>query len=267
MAGKIVSGNEDLIKVKRDYFVVKSNELIQQSHFKLSSVEQKTVAYICSMIKPPGRTDSPIQLEYAFNIREYCKVCGIDYNSGKNYEHVRTVLKKLLEHSLYVKLPDSDQETSFRWCSSVRLDKNSRIAYVELDKEIVPYLFNLKERYTQYHLVNILAMKSSFSIRIYEILKSYTFRRHEVAFNLDELRKILAVEDIKSYQRFSDFRKRILEPAQREINEYTDLYIDYEAIKVGKKVVKIRFIVNKKDSFDRYKSTLRVNESLGKENY
>ena len=37
---------------KREYLVVKGNELIQQNRFELSLTEQKTVAFICSMIKP-----------------------------------------------------------------------------------------------------------------------------------------------------------------------------------------------------------------------
>lgn len=45
--------DEESIKVltKRQYLTVKSNDLIQKNRFELSLPEQKTVAYICSMIK------------------------------------------------------------------------------------------------------------------------------------------------------------------------------------------------------------------------
>ena len=64
------------ILTKKEYFVVKGNELIQKSRFELSLQEQKTIAYICSMIKPINTLDRingvPFQLEYEFNIRDYC---------------------------------------------------------------------------------------------------------------------------------------------------------------------------------------------------
>lgn len=76
------------IEIKREYWVVKGNELIQQNRLELSLPEQKTIAFVCSMIKPVNALDRvngvPFQLEYEFNIRDYCKVCGIDYDNGKN---------------------------------------------------------------------------------------------------------------------------------------------------------------------------------------
>ena len=87
------------ILTKKEYLVVKGNELIQKSRFELSLQEQKTIAYICSMIKPIDTLDRinrvPFQLEYEFSIRDYCKVCGIDYNNGKNYTDIKNTLKQL----------------------------------------------------------------------------------------------------------------------------------------------------------------------------
>lgn len=54
----------------RGYSVVKANSIIQKSRYKLSIAEQKTIAYICSMIKPIEEGEQ-FQLEYIFNIRKY----------------------------------------------------------------------------------------------------------------------------------------------------------------------------------------------------
>ena len=83
------------IKKSKGYLVVKSNDLIQRNRFELSLPEQKTVAYICSMIQPMQTEESGFQLEYEFKIREYCKICGIDYDNGKNYQDVKATLKKI----------------------------------------------------------------------------------------------------------------------------------------------------------------------------
>lgn len=98
------------IKKSKGYLVVKSNDLIQRNRFELSLPEQKTVAYICSMIQPIQTEESGFQLEYEFKIREYCKICGIDYDNGKNYQDVKATLKKLRDKSMWLTLPDGQKQ-------------------------------------------------------------------------------------------------------------------------------------------------------------
>ena len=56
------------IETARDYVVSKSNILVQKNRYNLSVPEQKTIAFICSMIKPVEVLDKinsvPYQLEY-----------------------------------------------------------------------------------------------------------------------------------------------------------------------------------------------------------
>lgn len=256
------------IAEKRGYLVVKGNELIQQNRFELSLPEQKTVAFICSMIKPIEATSRakgiPYQLEYEFNIRDYCKVCGLDYDNGKNYADVKITLKKLSDRSMWVTFPENpDEEVLCRWLSKVRTNKKSGIAHVELDRDMVPYLFDLGQRFTQYQLYNILAMKSSFSVRIYELMKSYAFQKTKT-FEIDELKRILMVENVKSYERFPDFRRKVLEKAQSEINELTDINICFDPITKGRKVVKVKFLIEQKNPIERMLAGATANDRLEK---
>lgn len=255
------------ILTKREYLVVKSNELVQHNRFELSLTEQKTVAFVCSMIKPIEAKDRangvPYQLEYDFNIRDYCKVCGIDYNAGKNYADVKATLKKLSDRSMWVTFDENpDEEVLCRWLSKVRTNKKSGIAHIKLDEDLVPYLFDLGQKFTEYQLYNILAMKSAFSVRIYELMKSYAFQKSKT-FDLDELKRLLMVDDVKSYDRFPDFRRYVLEVAEREINELTDLTIAFEPITQGRKVVRVRFTIKQKDPMERWISGATANDRLG----
>lgn len=252
------------IEKKREYFVVKGNELIQQNRFELSLQEQKTVAFICSMIKPIEAIDKskkvPYQLEYEFNIRDYCKVCGIDYDAGKNYADVKAVLKHLRDRSMWLTLEDGT-ETLVGWLAKVTTNKRSGIAKIKLDEDLVPYLFDLGQKFTQYQLYNILAMKSAFSVRIYELLKSYAFQKNKT-FDIDELKQLLGVEDTKSYKDFSLFRKKVLEKAQEEINELTDLNVYFESITKGRKVIKINFRIDQKNPIERMLAGATANDRL-----
>lgn len=264
----MISTDEQIEILKsREYLVVKGNELIQQNRFELSLPEQKTVAFICSMIKPIQTIDRakgvPFQLEYEFNIRDYCKVCGIDYDNGKNYADVKATLKKLSDRSMWITFDENpDEEVLCRWLAKVRTNKKSGIAHVELDRDMVPYLFDLGQKFTQYQLYNILAMRSSFSVRIYELMKSYAFQKSKT-FELDELKRLLMVDDVKSYVRFPDFRRYVLEKAKEEINELTDLNIYFEPITKGRKVVKVKFRIDQKNPIERMLAGATANDRLG----
>lgn len=257
--------DENEIYTQREYLVVKGNELIQKSRFELTLAEQKTIAFVCSMIKPIKLEDSlkkvPFQLEYEFDIREYCKICGIDYSGGKNYRDVKDTLKKLSDRSMW--LDDGETETLMRWLAYVQINKRGEKILIEVDRTIAPYLFQLKEKFTQYHLFNILAMKSAFSVRLYELMKSYSFQKKKI-FELDELKKTLMVDNVVSYKDFSLFRKKVIEKAQEEINELTDINISFNPIKKGRKVVKIEFIIENKEMVERITATGKVDEKLRK---
>nr|CRY97556.1 hypothetical protein [uncultured prokaryote] len=249
---------------KREYLVVKGNELIQKNRFELSLTEQKTIAFICSMIKPIDTKDNvngvPYQLEYEFNIRDYCKVCGIDYDNGKNYADIKAILKHLRDRSMWLTLPDGS-ESLVGWLAKVNTNKKSGIVKIRIDEDLVPYLFDLGQKFTQYQLYNILAMRSAFSVRIYELMKSYSYQKFKV-FDLEDLKRLLGVENIKSYKEFAPFRQKVLEVAQREINELTDLIICYEPIKKGNKVIKIKFFIEQKNPIERMLAGTTANDRL-----
>nr|WP_294492467.1 replication initiation protein [uncultured Anaerosporobacter sp.] len=202
----------------------------------------------------------PYQLDYEFNIRDYCKVCGIDYDNGKNYADVKATLKKLRDRSMWVTL-DNDDETVVGWLDRVTTNKRSGIAKVRIDDRLAPYLFDLGQRFTQYQLYNILAMKSAFSVRIYELMKSYAFQKSKT-FEVDELKRLLMVDDVKSYNDFGRFRHKVLEKAQEEINELTDLNIYFEPITKGRKVIKVKFRIEQKSPIERMMSGATANDRL-----
>jgi len=255
----------------REYIVVKSNTIVQKSRYVLSVSEQRSIAYICSMIKPitPEAKakqsmycpDSPWQLEYDFDIRDYARVCGIDCDNGQIYENTKALLKRLSDRSMW--LDDGNGEVLVRWLSKVRTNKRSGKANIRIDEDMAPYLFDLQERFLSYGLKNILAMKSQYSIRLYEILKSYAFQKSKT-FEIDELKRLLMAENVKSYKDFSLFRAKVLEIAQGEINELTDITVHFEPILKGRKTVKVMFDMKFKDTWTAGSCAAEADKKLGK---
>jgi len=256
----------------REYLVVKSNAIVQKSRYFLSVSEQKSIAYICSMIKPitpeakvmqsPYCPDSPWQLEYDFNIRDYARICGLACDNGRIYEETKIILKGLRDKSMWLTLEDGT-ETTVAWVSRVWTNKKSGKAKIRLDEDMTPYLFDLQEKFLAYGLKNILAMKSQYSIRLYEILKSYAFQKSKT-FEIDELKCLLMVENVKSYGNFKDFRMNVLEIAQKEINELTDISVSFEPILKGRKTVKVKFDMKLKNTWTAGSCAAVADKKLGK---
>lgn len=272
--------NKIEVEKGREYLVCKSNEIVQKSRYDFSLSEQRMIAYICSKIKPIESAGVAFQLEYDFNILDYVRICGIEDN-GRVYEECKALLKGLRDKSMWLTLPDGS-ETTVGWLAKATTNKRSGIAKIKIDEDLAPYLFDLQSKFLSYGLKNVLNMKSQYSIRIYELVKSYydlkiaqSDRRSmkekmarpktiEWSIDIDDLKKKLMVDKIKSYSDYGKFRQKVLEIAQKEINELTDINVYFEPTKKGRKVVAIRFQIVAKDPLKRFDTNMKNDELLDK---
>ena len=239
----------------RNYKVVKSNRLIQKTRFQLSLQEQKVILYLISMIKPSD--EGFITTE--FNISEFCQVCGIFDQSGKNYNDIKDAIKSLADKSIWITL-ENGKQTILRWIDKPFIDSEAGTMQIKFDDLLRPYLLHLRENFTQFELLYTLAMKSQYSIRLYEILRSYEYK-HEIEFRIDELKELLSAT---SYDRYPDFRRYVLEIALREIEAVSDINVFYEVIKEGRKFTRIRFSISVKQELDeRFGTWKRIQSVIG----
>lgn len=223
--------------------VAKANDLVRKTRYMLPVAEQRTLSYIISMINTPYINNN--NFEYIFPIRDYIKECGLSVNNGRIYGDVKRILKSLSDRSFYMTLENGD-EVLVRWVSKVWLSEKKGAIKVRLDEDLLPYLIELKDNFFTYQFEYVKGMKSHFSFRLYEIIKSYGFLERSFELDLDALKQAMMVGSLKSYNNFFDFRRRVLEIAVKEINEMTDLQVNYFPKKTGKKVTSVKFSVQKK---------------------
>lgn len=233
----------------RNYKVTKSNALIQKTRFNLSLLEQKIIAYLCARIEP---TDAELRT-YTFDIQEFCEICGI--NTDGMYSNLKEVTQKLADKSFWFS-PSASEEVLLRWISAVRYNKKHGSITISISDDMRPFLLELKSRFTTYHLFNILAFKSGYSVRMYELLKSFA-NLAVWTVNVNELKKKLNAEQ---YGNYKDFRIRVIDIAQREINKFADINFTYEAIAKGRKIDRIVFTITPdRDNLARF---ARISEVL-----
>ena len=212
--------------------VRKSNFLIEAS-YKLSLMEQRIVMILASMIKP---NDDEFK-KYPLNIKEFATLLELKHKD--EYSQVQLVTKKLLTRAFTIRM--SDATLQIGWLSSAKYLDGQGIVELCFDPQLKPYLLQLKDRFTSYRLKNVIQLKSSFSIRIYELLKQYE-KIGERIFFVDNLRDQLGLEE-HQYKLYGDFKRKVLLVAQAELAEKTDLSFEFEEIKMARRVGKIRFII------------------------
>ena len=231
----------------RDKFVVKSNDLIQRSRFKLNLQQQKAILFIVSQIKTTDEDFTP----YTFEIRDFCKVCGIDSIGGNNYETLKAALKELSDKSLYI-MVDRNTEKLVRWLDDVTFYKDRGLVSVTIGKAMKPYLLHLHENFTKYELVYTLRMKHSTTPRLYELLKSYHYndlKPYTVTLDLEELRKLIDAEK-KTYQEYKYFKRYIIDKSVDEINSQTDIVVSVNPLKKKRIVYALEFHIERQKTAD-----------------
>ena len=225
-----------MVQKQTNNLVVKKNELIQKARYALSTQEQKLLLYAISKVKP----DDTQLYEYDFDLGEMCRTLGITMN-GKNYANIRAALQSIRDKSFWIH--DGNVKKLCAWISGAEIFEKEARVRIQLDKRLMPYLLEIRESYTAYQLKNVLGMKSKYSIRLYEIFKSYA-NLGEYSVSVEDLQNALQVN---GYSNYVDFRKRVLDVAIGEINSLTDITVTYTPIKTGRFITHFNFRIARKD--------------------
>jgi len=218
---------------------VKKGEAIVKARYKLSPLAIKFISVIISNLK---RSDN-INEEYVIKVKDFKELTG--QKTKRIYELIDEALDDLLKNPLTI--PIGDDKNSIlkaNWVSGAIYNKGE-VRFMIYPK-LRPFLLEVKEKFLKYKLENILSLRSSYSIRIYEILKDWLElnkrygNKAEKIISVKEFREILEIP--KSYV-YGMLKKRILEKAKSELAENTDIVFDYEEIKTGRKVTHLKFII------------------------
>src|SRR5690554_2456787 len=181
---------------------------------------------------------------------EYAQLFNI---SGKSiYSRIEESARELLEQTIQIKEPNGDW-VMFQWVSEARYDngrEDGQMAAIEIriHDRLKPYLLQLRRDFSIIPTEQLLSFESFNSMRLFEVLytASYAGERTELIFDVDDLKLRLGLDG--KYERFKDFRY-VLDKAQEEFQAYTCLAYDYEPLKVGRKLQRVRFDIRRNDAF------------------
>ena len=125
--------------------------------------------------------------------------------------------------------------------NSIIYDKDTQKFNLTVNEHLVNLILNYEEMKTGYAPINLkLNSKSFYAHSIYEILRKWSGSKESKTIGLYELKKKLALDG--KYNVYADFRKRVLDPAIKEINNKFNMTLSYNEVKTGNKVTAIDFI-------------------------
>ena len=212
-------GNQTIVR--------KSNDLIQNAMYSLTLSQQQLMLHIFAMIKPSD-TELP---RYEMSIYEFLKLCGVDPHNGSMYKQVKKNIEDIANAKVqWIRLAGTQKITMFRWLSSATIDEGTGKIVLTLDQSLKPHLIQLKEFYTTMNITYTLPMKSQYSIKIYELCKSYQNLYLEKKKKGEPL--VWSIETLKKQvdcnaSNWAHVRRTVLDKAKSEINGKTDILFDY----------------------------------------
>lgn len=225
-------------KLLGELHVNMSNILIRAAH-GLNLVEKRIISVGVAKIDSMriGTHEDFNQMTVRLDATVYGEEYGVDMKNA--YAELRRASESLFEK--YINIPKQTRnglkEHKFRWVSGVLYHHGEGWIEINFTREVMPYISLLRKDYTSYKLKMASALRSVYSWRLLELLKSWRSTK-TLYISLEELKRSLEVPDSYAY---INVRQRCIEPAVKELREKSGIIINWKPIKKGRAVKSFEF--------------------------
>lgn len=122
-----------------------------------------------------------------------------------------------------------------RWVQSIKYVVNEGLVEIKFADDVLPFLCELKSRFTTYNLEAVSELTSVHAIRLYELLIAWRSTNKTPKISIEDLRLRLGIEP-GEYARMTDFKRRVLDAGIKQVNAHSDITANYEQQKTGRKI-------------------------------
>lgn len=224
--------------------IVSSNDLVH-AKYDLSLWQKRVFIYAISLLDKDSNEFAPIRMNIYDIIKFFKGSKGM-----KSYQAIYEAPKYL---DKTIEIPYVTETGDLRY-GFVKLlqhytipgndSQNNQYIEIEFNRHLKPHLLDLKEKFLKYDIQNVIDLQSVYSFRMFEILKSYEYKK-DVELEVEYLRDILEANNI--YTAYKDFKKYIIDKAQADLSNFCDISFTYNEIKgsKGKKITSLVFHIHK----------------------
>lgn len=233
-----ITANRDVLISLKDRPLVQHNLLTMAPH-DMSAAEKDIVYMILAQLE----NDDPLDKIYYIYIKDMEKLTSKELS----YDQVHKATLRLIKRAYTIKEKKSILQVGV--ISSARYITGTGKIAIRIDPEIRPYLFGLKSDFTKYRFFMVMSLKSKYAKRLYEMFSQFK-NTGIMRISIKELKERLCLFDPKSgkekYTIWTMFKKKVLDVAEKEIKQYTDISFSYTVKKTCRTFTDLEFKINYK---------------------
>jgi plasmid replication initiation protein len=217
----------------KNSLIVKDNALINAS-YNLELTEQRLIMLAIINARESGHgitADSKLEIHAS----DYAKLFNVSADASYKAlrEAVNNLFNRQFSYSAEYKRTGKVGIVRSRWVSRIFYVDDLALLEITFAPDVVPLITRLEEHFTKYEAKQVAHLTSKYATRLYELLIAWREVGKVPQLELSEFRKRLGLLD-NEYTAMSDFKKRVLEPSIKQINEHTDITVTYEQHKKGR---------------------------------
>lgn len=209
--------------------VVKDNVLINAS-YNLNLVEQRLILLAIVRSRETGK---------GINANDYLEIHASDYSDNfkadksSTYKSLRDNSKQLFRREFsFIR----GKETILsRWVSTIKYCDETATVSLIFAPEVIGFISELEKHFTSYNLQDISGLSSAYAVRLYEIVTCWKYAKKTPIIEIEDFRQRLGVAS-HEYSDMNNFKRRVLNVAIQQINDFTNLTIKCEQHKTGRKI-------------------------------
>ncbi|MRI64591.1 RepB family plasmid replication initiator protein [Ornithobacterium rhinotracheale] len=159
-------------------------------------------------------------------------------DNANHYDRVKDAFLRLNDKKF--EFQDDDSWSIIRIIESPEIvglsTQGNSIVRFRLHKRIFDAFLDFSKGYRKYEIKVAMEFKSEYSMRFYEL---FSGKKEPIIYDIEELKKMFKIDG--KYQKSSDFIKRVIDTAQKELTEKAPYSFKYETIKTGRRFTHIKF--------------------------
>ena len=229
----------------KNSLVVKDNALINAS-YNLELTEQRLIMLAIINARESGQgitADSKLEIHAS----DYAKLFNVSIDASYKAlkEAVNNLFNRQFSYTAEYKRTGKTGVVRSRWVSRIFYVDDLGLLEITFAPDVVPLVTRLEEHFTSYQAKQVAHLTSKYATRLYELLIAWREVGKVPQIEISTFRNRLGLLE-NEYTAMSDFKKRVLEPSIKQINEHTDITVTYEQHKKGRLISGFSFKLKQK---------------------
>lgn len=206
---------------------------------RLTLAEKRVMMFAVGKLDSFKRNGGTVDGSVRLVAHEYAELFSVDPNTA--YEQLQSAAESIITKQVwwYEEAKRGPKKVQINWLSKAEYYAGEGTVSLWFTSHIAPHLLELKSQFTTYQLAQASALRSVYSWRLLELLSQYT----STGWRQISIEEFCHAMEATEKQRgdFAAIRRKIIEPAVKELIAKDGWLIEWQPIKAGRRVAALRF--------------------------